>query len=104
MLIMLCFLAMGLTPVIFVIICLIVLTAQAVIGFIMEQYNKKYLRGIIGLALVALIVLDFVLTVVFGESGTISQVLLNWSQEQPFISFLFGFVMGHIFWKNESKK
>lgn len=39
-----------------------------------------------------------------GKEASISQTIILWSYEYPSITFLLGFVCGHLFWRMRSNK
>lgn len=39
-----------------------------------------------------------------GKEASISQVIIDWSYQYPSLTFLMGFVMGHLFWRMPDRK
>ena len=52
----------------------------------------------------AIVVADFYFVFADGADQSISAYLIRWSKEFPSISFLMGFVMGHLFWRMPDKR
>ena len=55
------------------------------------------------LTVVAVAIFDFWVIAVDGKPASISATLIRWSYEYPSISFLLGFVCGHLFWRMKDK-
>lgn len=55
------------------------------------------------LMVVAIVVFDFYIIAVDGKTESISSYIIKWSCEYPSISFLTGFVAGHLFWRMKDK-
>lgn len=63
---------------------------------------KKTYYFIIGLVII-IAGYDFFIIETEGKEASISAVLIRWSYEYPSISFLTGFVAGHVFWRMKDK-
>ena len=48
-------------------------------------------------AVVALVIYDVIAYVVGGLKATISAVIWDWSKRYPFVPFVVGILMGHLF-------
>ena len=48
---------------------------------------------------VSITVFDFYIVFTEGATESISAYIIRWSYQYPSIPFLFGFLMGHLFWK-----
>jgi hypothetical protein len=53
---------------------------------------------------VAIAVFDLYIIQVGGKEASISQTIILWSYEYPSVTFLLGFVCGHLFWRMRSNK
>lgn len=49
--------------------------------------------------IIIIAVFDFYLISAGGTEASISAQIIIWSKEYPAFTFLFGFTMGHLFWK-----
>lgn len=58
------------------------------------------------LALLVVVIAAFDVYVIFegGKESSISHVLIELSYEYPSITFMLGFVCGHLFWRMKSTK
>lgn len=45
---------------------------------------------------------DVYIIITQGKQEAISAYIIRWSYEYPSFTFLFGFTMGHLFWRMES--
>jgi hypothetical protein len=62
----------------------------------MEKMTDIFTVGIV----LAIAIYDIYVLWKDGVKSTISVRILNWSIKYPVIPFVFGFVMGHLFWSN----
>lgn len=60
---------------------------------------KTLTMYVIGLTVFALIGYDFYAYLNAGQDATISNVMIEWSHDYPAMTFLMGFLMGHLFWQ-----
>lgn len=65
---------------------------------------KKYTIAFIVVALTLVIGFDVWVILKSGSENSISQVIIDYSYQYPFITFLVGFVCGHLFWQMPKKK
>ena len=54
--------------------------------------------------LAAVVIFDFYIVFDEGSTESISAYIIRWSKEYPSISFLSGFVCGHLFWRMTDKR
>lgn len=60
---------------------------------------KTLTMYVIGAFVFGLIAYDFYAYLNAGQDSTVSNVMIEWSHEYPAVTFLVGFVMGHLFWQ-----
>jgi len=60
---------------------------------------KKYTVIFIICAVLAIAIYDVVAIQNGGIEASISHTFIEWSYKMPAFTFLFGFVMGHLFWR-----
>ena len=65
---------------------------------------RTYTGYFILIAVVAIIVYDFVAIANGGKDASISQYLIDWSYQYPVMPFAFGIVCGHLFWRMPDKE
>lgn len=65
---------------------------------------KKITIGFIIIILTLVIGFDVWVILKSGSENSISQVIIDYSYMYPFITFLIGFVCGHLFWQMPKKK
>lgn len=62
--------------------------------------KKLGLQALTVIVIVLLIVVvDTYLIATGGTEASISHMLIDWSYKYPTFTFLFGFTMGHLFWR-----
>lgn len=55
-------------------------------------------------SILSLIVWDIIVAVNTVPGDTISEIVLAFSERQPFLPFAVGFVCGHLFWSNRKRQ
>ena len=65
---------------------------------------KKWTVWFIVLTIVAIAVYDSYVIIQGGTEVSISHTLVEWSYNYPAFTFLFGFTMGHLFWRMRDTK
>lgn len=65
--------------------------------------SRRLTIAILVMTAVVLIVWDIYVAVNGVSGDTISEVVLSFAQKHPVIPFVFGVVMGHLFWPQHSR-
>ena len=65
---------------------------------------KKYTALFILLIIVLIALYDTYAIVVGGTEASVSHMIIVWSYNYPAFTFLFGFAMGHLFWRMRDTK
>lgn len=70
----------------------------------MKQAQLLRVSKIVVIVSVAVILLwDLYAQVVGGSGATVSQAIWHFASDVPFVTFLVGFVCGHLFWGDPAK-
>lgn len=64
----------------------------------------KITRIILIVVAVGLGLWDLYAQLVLGTSATISNAIIVFAHKQPWVAFIAGFIMGHLFWRMEPTK
>jgi uncharacterized membrane-anchored protein YhcB (DUF1043 family) len=66
--------------------------------------KRKLTYWFIAVVVVVIAVFDVYVILDAGKESSVSQVLIELSYEYPSLTFMMGFVMGHLFWRMKSNK
>lgn len=69
----------------------------------MTERFRRISKIVIATAFALIMLYDLVAQIMGGTNATISRAIWDFSSDVPFIPFLAGFFMGHLFWGNPDK-
>jgi hypothetical protein len=68
------------------------------------ELAKKITMYVTILSVIGLLVYDGVIVFMYGQSASVSAMIIKWSYQQPSMVFFCGFVCGHLFWRMRDSK